>query len=141
MAWFGAKVVAQTEDITVKITEPEKDGIEVRGTYMVKGTASIPAGDHLWVLARRDDFEPFWWPQNEGKIDPTNGEWKVSVTFGQEGDIGWDFDIAAVVVSEEGQAVLSAYREKAMETGEWRPIKMPAVVGAPLLRKVRKVGH
>ena len=89
---------AQAADIAVKIKDPSRDGTEVRKIYIVNGTASIPSGAHLWVLARREDFEGLWWPQGEGKINPINNKWKVSVIFGTEEDIGWAFDIAAVVV-------------------------------------------
>ena len=115
--------------------------MEVRKTYVVKGTATVPSGSHLWVLSRREDFEGLWWPQGEGKVDLRSKAWKVSVTFGIAEDVGWGFDIAAIVVSESSHALLRNYRINAMKTGDWRPIEMPQVLAAPVLRKVRKVSH
>ena len=132
---------ALSQNIAVQITDPSRDGAEVRRTYIVRGTASIPSGAHLWVLIRREDFEGLWWPQAEGKINPKSNEWKVSLTFGIPEDIGWDFDIAAIVVPENSHTILRNYRIKAMKTGDWRPIEMPEVLTAPVLRKVKKVGH
>lgn len=131
---------ALSQDPYVQITDPFRDGLEVRRTYIVRGTASIPSGAHLWVLARKEDFEGVWWPQAEGKIDPASKEWKVSVTFGIAEDIGWNFEVAAIAVSENSHTILRDYRIKAMKTGDWRPIEMPEVIIAPVLRKVRKVG-
>jgi hypothetical protein len=131
---------AVAQDISVQITDPSRDGVEIHKTRLVKGIASIPSGSHLWVFARRADFEGVWWPQGEGKVNPSNNEWQVSVTFGTAEDIGWDFDIAVAVVSENSHSILKDYRIKAMKTGEWRPIEMPQVLTAPVLRKVKKVG-
>ncbi len=135
----GSTVLA--DDIDVKIIAPSRDGVEVRKTYLVKGTATKPSGSHLWVLARREDFEGLWWPQGEGKVDLRSKEWKVSVTFGIAEDVGWNFDIAVIVVPESSHTLLRNYRINAMKTGDWRPIEMPEVLSAPVLRKVRKVSH
>lgn len=132
---------AQKDEFTVKIIEPARDGIEVRRGMTVKGTASIPGGYHLWVLARRSDFEGVWWPQGEGKIDPTTQEWKVSVTFGESQDIGWDFDIAVIVVREDAHIVLQNYRIEAMKADKWKPIEVPSSTSPPQIRKVKKVSH
>lgn len=129
------------QETKVQILDPSKEGTEVRRTYIVKGSASIQSGTHLWVLARREDFEGLWWPQGEGKVDPTSGEWKVSVTFGIQDDVGWNFDIAAVVVKEQSHIILRDYRTNAMKTNDWRPVELPQVVAPPVLRKVKKVGH
>jgi len=129
------------QDITVKVTDPSRNGLEVRRTYKVTGTASIPSGSHLWVLTRREDFEGLWWPQGEGKVDPTTKAWKVMVTFGIQDDISWDFDIAVIVVANNKDSILRDYRIKAMKTGDWRPIEMPSVLAAPILLKVKKIGH
>ena len=63
------------------------------------------------------------------------------MTFGNAEDIGKDFDIAVVVVPDDSHAVLRDYRIRAMKTGDWRPIEMPHVLTAPILRKVRKIGN
>lgn len=132
---------AQKEAFSVKITDPSRDGIEVKKGMTVKGTASLPSGYHLWVLARRSDFEGVWWPQGEGKIDPQTHEWMVSVTFGGPQDIGWDFEIAVIFVKEEDHIVLQNYRKEAMKTGDWKPIEAPSSAYPPQIRKVKKVSH
>jgi hypothetical protein len=132
---------AQTQQFAVMITDPERDGLEVRKGMTVKGTASIPSGYHLWVLARRSDFDGVWWPQGEGKIDPTTKEWKASVTFGEAQDIGWDFEIAAIVVDQEGHIKLREYRTKAMKENVWNPIEVPLSAATPKIRTVKKIAH
>jgi hypothetical protein len=96
LAICASSAIAQ--EIAVKVIDPPRSQIEVRRSYKVVGTASIPSGTHLWVLTRREDFEGVWWPQNEGKVDPVSKSWKVSVNFGNPDDIGWNFDLAVIVV-------------------------------------------
>lgn len=129
------------QETKVQILDPAREGTEVRRTYIVKGNASIPSGTHLWVLSRREDFEGIWWPQGEGRVDPKSGEWKVSVTFGTQDDVGWNFNIATIVVSEQNHIILRDYRTNAMKTNDWRPIELPQVLTPPVLQKVKKVGH
>src|SRR5689334_10359568 len=82
LVWAG-NLNAQTESqFVVQITNPSRDDIKVGKETIVGGTASIPSGNHLWVLAHRIDFKGFWWPQREADIDPKNHEWQVNVTFG-----------------------------------------------------------
>ena len=123
------------------ITNPNNDGTEVRRSLVVEGTASIPSGTHLWVLVRREDFEGLWWPQGEGIIDPISKKWKVPVQFGIPDDIGWHFDLVAIVVDNSQHAILRNYRIIAMKTGDWRPIEIPKVLASPTMRSVIKVGH
>ena len=132
---------AQNDSNNVQISDPTRDGIEVKKGMTVKGTANIPSGYHVWILVRRIDFEGFWWPQNEGKIDPRSHDWKVFVTIGQEQDIGWEFDIIAIVVNEKDHIELKNYRKKAMLTGDWRPIESPSSLCSPQVRTVKKVSH
>jgi hypothetical protein len=130
-----------TQTPTVIITEPARDGIEVRKGMTVQGTASIPSKYHLWILARRSDFEGVWWPQGEAKIDPISKEWKASVTFGEAQDVGSDFEIAAIVVDEQGHLKMRDYRTQAMKDGRWNPIEVPPSVVPPQLRTVKKIAH
>lgn len=128
------------EQFDVTIEEP-RDGLEVGLSVIVKGTATIPSGYHVWVLARRVDFEGFWWPQAEGRINPTTQKWRAAVTVGQRQDVGWDFDIAVIVVDEEKHIRLGDYRRNAMRTGDWRPIEAPPTATAPIILTVTKVSH
>jgi hypothetical protein len=55
LAICASSAIAQ--EIAVKVIDPPRSQIEVRRSYKVVGTASIPSGTHLWVLTRREDFE------------------------------------------------------------------------------------
>lgn len=125
----------------VKITVPERDGMQVGKDMDVKGTANIPSGNYLWVLAHRvKGFKKVWWPQNEAEINPLTKKWEVFVVFGGTQDIGYDFEIAVIVVNEKEHSKLQDYRNKAMTSGDWPPIPMPPTVIAPVFRTVKKVG-
>jgi hypothetical protein len=142
IAYLVASAIgALSQENRIQILDPARDGTEVRRTLVVKGSASIPSGTHLWILTRREDFEGIWWPQGEGKVDPATGDWKVSATFGTQDDVGWNFDIAAVLVTDQSHIILRDYRTTAMRTGDWKPIELPKVEIPPVLRKVKKVGH
>ena len=123
----------------VGITDPDRDGLQKGHGMNVEGKASIPLGEHLWVLVRRVDFEGFWWPQGEGKIDPNSLKWKVPVIFGQLKDVGWEFDITAITVNETEHIKLMNYRKNAMEKNIWSPIEMPPTTLPPQYRKVMKI--
>jgi hypothetical protein len=128
--------------IKVEITTPERDGIEVGREMDVKGTAVIPLGNYLWILVHRTKgFKRVWWPQNEAEIDPVTKKWEVHVMFGMPRDIGYEFEIAAIVVNEEEHRKLQDYWEKAMQSADWRPILMPLTVTAPTIKSVRKTKH
>lgn len=128
--------------IKVEITHPERNGIEVGREMDVKGTAVIPPGNYLWILVHRTKgFKRVWWPQNEAEIDPETNKWEVHVVFGMRRDIGYDFEIAAIVVNEKEHKKLQDYWEKAMQSADWRPILMPPTVTAPTIRSVRKKSH
>jgi len=131
---------AQEEQFSVKITHPHNGGKVGRET-IVKGIASIPNGNYLWVLARRADFKPLWWPQREAKIDPNSNQWKVAVRFGEVQDINWEFDIGVITVNAAGHRELMNYWITAMKTGNWRPIQIPETTSPPRIIRVRKVRH
>ena len=131
---------AAEEQFDVKITSP-KDSSNAGREVVVRGTASIPSGHHLWVLARRKDFKPLWWPQREAEIDPKTHEWEATAGLGGEQDIGWYFDIGVITVNANEHQKLMAYWEKAMETGDWKPKKIPPTTSPPRTVKVKKVSH
>lgn len=133
-------LLGQGEEIAFEVTCPERDNTEVGGILKVEGTATLPTGHHLWVFARRVDFEPMWWPQNRGIVDPEDGTWKVEATIGEpKKDAGRFFDIAVAVFGEEAHSKLVAYRNESMQTGIWRPMPMPEAAAPPKLFKVKKV--
>ncbi len=136
-------LLSQSESIIdVKITDPIRDGFGVGKTMDVKGTATIPSGNYLWVLVHRvEGFKNVWWPQNEAEINPITKKWEVHIVFGGLQDIGFDFEIAAIVVDKKEHLKLQEYRNRAMMSGDWRPIPLPSIVTTPTYRRVRKSNH
>ncbi|HKY06023.1 MAG TPA: hypothetical protein VJQ56_14100 [Blastocatellia bacterium] len=134
---------AQTEaQFLVTFTEPARDNIRVGREMDAKGTASIPSGNHLWVLVHRvKGFANVWWPQGEAVVDPTTKEWDVHVVFGGTQDIGYEFEVAAITVNKQEHLKLQAYLENAQTSGNWPPIKMPPTTSAPVYRRVLKENH
>lgn len=130
----------EKEPCVISITEPQNNATVGRET-IVKGKAEIPRGNYLWVLARRSDFKPLWWPQREAEIDPRTKKWSATAVFGGPQDVGWNFDIGVIAVDKEGHAFLRDYWIKAMKTGDWRPIEIPQTSCPPTTMKVKKVKH
>ena len=134
---------AQQEPFDVKMTHPPEGG-KVGKEVMVQGTAAIPNGHYLWVLARRIDFAPLWWPQRPAPLEePTTQKqkWQATAVFGGPQDVGWDFHIQVITVNEEGHKQLMEYWKTAMRTGDWRPIEIPPVTSPPRIVRVKKVSH
>ena len=125
----------------VKVIHPERNGLQVGGSMIIRGKAELSAGQYIWVMVRREDFVGVWWPQGSAKIDPVSGAWKVRAVFGGRQDVGWDFDIAVVVVNDKEHVELMNYWIEAMKSGDFRPIELPALVGSPIQFKVKKVRH
>lgn len=139
----GATAETETADktkISISITSPAKNS-SVGREVIVKGTASIPGGHYVWVLVRRKDFKPLWWPQREAEVDLTTAEWSAVAFLGGPQDIGWEFDIGAIVVSRKAHAKLRDYWIKAMQSGDWRPIEIPSTAVAPQIIGVVKTSH
>lgn len=105
----------------------------------VVGTATIPPGQYLWILAHRTGLQK-WWPESGGAASVNSGPWQAAVTYGEPRDIGHDFEVAAIVVESNENARLVAWVEKADQTGAYPPVSFPAVTGAcPVTRvTVRK---
>ena len=137
-------VAGESEEIAVNVTSPaKKEGIEVRNSLLVKGTAELPPGYHIWVFARREDFDTdgIWWPQNEGRINSRTGEWRVSANFGGPQDVDWYFDVAVAVFDMDAHHELKEWLKDANERKSWEPIPMPEAAAPPQLFKVHKVDH
>lgn len=138
---FGISMYGQPS-IKVKITVPGMDGIKVGKEMDVKGTATIPGGNFLWILVHRTKgFKRVWWPQGEAEVNPKTKEWEFHVVFGGPQDTGYDFEIAAIVVNEKEHSKLLNYWTNAMSSGNWPPIPMPPTVSVPVIRGVNKTGH
>ncbi len=135
----GMTVVAfsqPTENCEVKIITPSVEGAIVYVDGPVTGTASIPDGCYIWALVHRSlpyKKQGVWWPQSDADIN--KGEWKGWVTYGQDQDIGHEFEIAIIVVDKTEHLKLQAY----VNNGDWsKNVKMPTTKCPPIIRTVRK---
>ncbi|HSF48335.1 MAG TPA: hypothetical protein VLA73_08235 [Burkholderiales bacterium] len=128
------------ERVVIEITDP-KSGAKVDKEAPVQGTARLPPGYHLWVLARRTDHRPLWVPQQEAEVDPATQKWSATAVFGAQQDVGSDYDVGVVVVDDKGHAALAGYHDKATKTGDWKPIEIPPGSSSLQTLTVKKVRH
>lgn len=124
----------------VRVLEP-RPGQEMASRITIAGNAVIPDGHHLWVFARRIDFRPLWWAQGEGTFDGSTGNWSAFATLGGPEDVSWDFELTAAVVTREQHLKLRENLLKAMQSGNFRPIEMPAAACVAGAVKVKKTGQ
>ena len=117
------------------------DGAVAGREVVVKGRAQLKTGDTAWLLARRQDFDPVWWPQRAISVDPRTGEFSVSGTLGEAADVGHGFDVAVVTVDAAGHQLLNDYRTNALTSGEYKPIRLPNTTSPPRIVKVRKTSN
>jgi hypothetical protein len=130
----------QKERFVIEITDP-KNGGKVDKETPVEGTARLPSGYHLWVLARRSDHKPLWFPQQEAEVDPKTHKWSATAVFGEPQDIGFDYDIGVIAVDSKAHAALTDYKTKAAKTGDWKAIDIPPGSSPPQIVTVKKVSH
>ena len=124
----------------VSIRSPA-DGTGAGREVVVKGRAQLKTGETAWLLARREDFDPVWWPQRAISVDPKTGEFSVSGTLGEAADVGHMFDVAVVTVNAAGHQLLTDYRTNALTSGEYKPIRLPNTTSPPRIVKVRKTSN
>lgn len=132
---------ASAGKVTISITQPAAGATVDHHVVMVRGVAPVKGSEHVWLLARRYDFAPLWWPQREVAVDPQSGRFEGPVTLGGPQDAGWDFDIAAVLADAQAHTQLLDYWKRAMATKDWPPIEMPRGIQGQMLVKVKKVKH
>jgi hypothetical protein len=126
----------------VKISTPAKDSFEVGKSMIIKGSASISEKDRLWAFAHiQGTPKGFSYPQGEIEIDPESNRWEISITFGEECDIGRNFCILIVTIAEEHSDKLHEAMAEMAKNGKWNFVKIPPTKLAPQLRKVKKVSH
>jgi len=124
----------------LSITDPARDGASIYKTCTaIKGTASIPASDYVWVLVHRKDLSGQWWPQDGGIV--RDNKFSIVACLGQQQDIGLEFEIAVITVSQAEHLKLQNYVSKARETGNWYPIPLPAVTSPAIFRTIIKAAH
>jgi len=131
---------SQNGPTAVAITSP-RAGSSVGREIVVKGTAQLKDSEFLWLLARREDFDPLWYPQRYVRADPKTGEWSATATIGTNADVNWNFDVAAITVDASGHQQLLEQWTEAMTSGNWKPIRIPNTTSPPRLIKVHKTSN
>jgi hypothetical protein len=127
----------------VKITTPQP-GDKVGKSGRVRGTAKIPNGTYLWVLAHMKDLVAEWWPQGgrPAVIDPDEG-WVIITGYGAAEDVNQQFEVAAVVVDANTNTRLRAWVEECKKRNDYPPIEFPDAVSGcvPVKVVVNKTSH
>lgn len=126
----------------VKITVPQP-GDKVGKDGRVRGTATIPSGGYLWVVAHMKDLAAEWWPQaGRPAVIDKDGGWVIIAAYGRAEDVGQQFEVAAVVVDANTNARLRDWFKTAREH-DYPPIEFPdAVEGCiPVKVTVNKTSH
>jgi len=138
---FIPSVNAQnSESHRISITDPVRDGASVYKTCTaIQGTAFIPAGDYLWVLIHRKDLTGQWWPQDGGIV--RDNRFSIVACFGQSQDIGMEFEIAVITVSQSEHLKLQNYVTTARQSNNWYPVSLPTVTSPAIFRTVIKAAH
>jgi hypothetical protein len=121
----------EIQECNVVITSPKPDE-KVQSDALVKGTAQIPKGSFLWVLARKEGLTG-WWPQGGGPAEIEDGKWKVLVKFGVPNEYG-TFEIATAVVDAQRNEDLKKWVEEAPPN--YFPTKFPSLVEGCMMKKV-----
>jgi Methyltransferase domain len=106
---------------------------------IVKGRANVPDGAYLWVLVHRTDIDG-WWPQGDGPVPVAAEFWTVPVHYGGPEDVGFRFEVAAVIVTRTVHERWLEWVQAVKDTGEFPPVKlpMPPAVLAETYRTVQK---
>jgi hypothetical protein len=124
-AWsrFERGMTARGPSSGVGILAPRSG--EVVGTAgVVEGTATLPADAHLWILVHRRDVDG-WWPQGHGPAPVDEAKWSVPVKYGDPGDAGSEFEIAALIVRQPTHDLWLGWVARLQETGEFPPVPLP----------------
>ena len=108
---------------SVEISSPGRSQ-PVGHASSVCGRATVCAGAHLWVLARRKDVNG-WWPQGEGPVAVIDGRWSVQATYGGPEDAGFPFELAAVIVSQPVHESWLKWVTDVRHTGVFPPVQLP----------------
>jgi hypothetical protein len=153
-AWSSAAVVAiallagtqaaaaSDRQCEVTITTPQP-GDQVGKDGRVRGTAEIPDGAYLWVLAHMKDLAAEWWPQgNRPAVVESDGKWVIIAAYGRAEDVSAEFEVAAVVVNANTNARLLDWAKTAKDEG-YPPIAFPDAVDGcvPVKVSVKKTAH
>jgi hypothetical protein len=108
-----------------EFTTPQS-GDRVAGEGDVSGSAkNLPAGSHVWVFAHRRGLG-LWWPQGGGAAKVQDGKWLAFVTYGQNRDLGSDFELTVAVLADAADADMNNWIKRAEETGQYPGVRLPA---------------
>jgi len=109
----------------LEIKSPKtSDTIETE--IQIQGTASVPPGTYLWILAHRKGIAQ-WWPQGGGAARIENGDFDVFATLGKERDSGRTFEIMGVVVDKAGNDQLEKWVSDSDAKKNWDiGVKVPS---------------
>jgi hypothetical protein len=121
---------------SVEIRSPNR-GERISESGMVAGTAHLAGDAHLWVLVHRKDVNG-WWPQGRGEIAVAGSQWSVQVKYGGPDDVGYDFEIAAVIVCRPVHEQWLEWVRTVQATGAYPPVQLPRP-GAVLSGEYRTV--
>jgi hypothetical protein len=119
----------ETTRCSIEISTPKK-GDKVAVKTQIAGSATVPAGMHLWVFARKSG-QSNWWPQGGGRTEvASSGRWVSDGTFGDENDAAKDagapFQVTAVIVDAATEARLTSYVEMTEKTLKYPGTRLPA---------------
>lgn len=126
VAFYLESPSAQTEKSAchVAIAEP-RSGSRVGSSVLVRGTARVPRDATFWTFARRQGLALVW-PQGGGPTEiDGSGEFSVLVTLGEPRDVGAEFEILSIVVSQSDSTRLEAWVRQAEATGRYPGIRLP----------------
>jgi len=120
-AWSRLKRGATAS--SVAILAPRSEEV-VGASGVVEGTATLPADGHLWVLVHRRDVDG-WWPQGRGPALLDGEKWSAPVKYGDPGDAGAEFEIAALIVRQPTHDLWLDWVDRVEETGVFPPVPLP----------------
>jgi hypothetical protein len=124
--WTGA-AQDKTNSCNVNFTTPQS-GDRVAAEGDVSGSAkNLPPGAHVWVFAHRRGLG-LWWPQGGGAAKVREGRWRVVVTYGQNRDLGSEFELTTAVLADADDSDMNNWIKRAEETGQYPGIRLPASV-------------
>ena len=121
----GAAQEKNNTTCSVNFTTPQS-GDRVAGEGDASGLAKdLPAGAHVWIFAHRRGLG-LWWPQGAGAAKVREGKWRAYVTYGQNRDLGSDFELTTAALSDADDADMNNWIKRAEDTGQYPGIRLPA---------------
>lgn len=123
---------ALAQECAVQIESPANGSATSGFPIMLKGSANVPPGAHLWVLVSPVGFNG-WWPQGNGEATVFDNEWYVQVYLG-DGVATGDFHVVAVIVDDAANGSLNQWVTDAPP--HYHPLKrLPnSLKGCPLAK-------